>query len=74
MAIFIPDTDGGYYVEQGIVFHDVRGRTMTVALFDDDSQAEEYLRKMVNGHAAPKKKKTVKTSGKYEQKKRKHHK
>ena len=73
MEYVIETTDGGFFVENGLVFQDERGSTMLIARFDSNQKAEQYLRKKMSNSAKPKTKKTKKTSGKYEQKKRRHH-
>ena len=66
------DTECQYYVENGIVWFSCRGKAEVVAKFDSDIKAEAYLTKLVCSKPESKRK-TKKTSGKYENR-RKHHK
>ena len=67
------DAECHYDVENGIVWFTCRGKAEVVAKFDSDIKAEAYLTKLVCSKPESKNK-TKKTSGKYEQKKRKHRK
>lgn len=64
------DAECHYDVKNGIVWFTERGKAEVVAKFDSDIKAEAYLTKLVCSKSESKKK-TKKTSGKYEQKKRK---
>lgn len=67
------DPECHYFVENGIVWFTERGSARVVAKFDSDIKAEAYLDRLSRTEKVTKKK-TRKTSGKYEQKKSKHHK
>lgn len=66
------DAECHYDVDNGIVWFTCRGKAEVVAKFDSDEKAEAYLTKLVS-RKPESKKKTKKTSGKYEQKRSKHH-
>ncbi|MBQ8921870.1 MAG: hypothetical protein IJ060_06875 [Oscillospiraceae bacterium] len=65
------DAECHYDVQNGIVWFTERGKARAIAKFDCDEKAEAYLTCLVCPKSEPKKK-TKKTSGKYEQKKAKH--
>ena len=65
------DAECHYDEQNGLVTFTERGSQKVIARFDSDAKAEAYLNHLVKGNPEPKKK-SKKTSGKYEQKK-KHH-
>lgn len=65
------DAECHYDVQKGMVTFTERGSKKIIARFDSDAKAEAYLDHLVNGDPEPKKK-SKKTSGKYEQKKMLH--
>lgn len=66
------DAECHYDIRDGVVYFSERGHEEVVARFDSDLKAEAYLDKKYSGSNTNRK--TKKTSGKYEQKKKKQHK
>lgn len=47
MGLYIQDSDGAFYVKDGMAIHDNRGHKEIMKQFRSDAEAEEYLLRLM---------------------------